>query len=217
MILCNLGQLLKERRLTVATVSSALGISRTTISSLCKNTNSAVYFDTIDAICMYLGIDVSDFFSCIPFTIEVMCVVNSSIKNVYQLELNIYPPNRPIDQSKNTHRVFLRLDMDIESYMSNPKRWLDIEISLFENDATLVSFSDPILSKSDDAVLTSEYFPIELQNKLIKDTFQNLPDVFYKYLEKQVLALIEQRYTNNIYVSNRQKIKSAHIMWNLGI
>ena len=73
MILSRLKVLLAERNIKISKVSNDTGISRTTLTALAQNTPKGVQFDTIDVLCQYLGVKISDFFEYIPFDIDVNC------------------------------------------------------------------------------------------------------------------------------------------------
>ena len=73
MILSRLKVLLAERNIKISRVSNDTGISRTTLTALAQNTPKGVQFDTIDVLCQYLGIQISDFFEYVPFDINVNC------------------------------------------------------------------------------------------------------------------------------------------------
>lgn len=73
MILSRLKVLLAERNIKISRVSNDTGISRTTLTALAQNTPKGVQFETIDVLCQYLGIKISDFFEYVPFDIDINC------------------------------------------------------------------------------------------------------------------------------------------------
>lgn len=73
MILSRLKVLLAERNIKISKVSNDTGISRTTLTALAQNTPKGVQFETIDVLCQYLGIKISDFFEYVPFDIDINC------------------------------------------------------------------------------------------------------------------------------------------------
>lgn len=62
MIKCRLSILMGERKLRVADVARGTGLSRSTVTSLYKETAERVDLDTIDALCDFLGCEVGELF-----------------------------------------------------------------------------------------------------------------------------------------------------------
>ena len=71
MIDSNLAVLLAERNLRITKVSKDTGISRTTLTSLCYDHTAGVKFDTLEKLCMYLGITPAEFFNYSPYTYKI--------------------------------------------------------------------------------------------------------------------------------------------------
>lgn len=71
MIHCNLSVLLAERKLKITRVSAETGISRTTLTALANSNGQGVQFDTLNNICIYLGVTPNELLSFIPFDIGV--------------------------------------------------------------------------------------------------------------------------------------------------
>lgn len=84
MIISNLEALLKERKLKISKVSADTGISRTTLTMLCNNTGKGVQFDTANALCIYLNVNMGQLFTTLPFDI--------SVDGSYALEAPDYDP-----------------------------------------------------------------------------------------------------------------------------
>lgn len=59
MILCNLPVLLAERKLRISKVTADTGISRTTLTAMYYGTGVGVQFETLDKLCIYLGVEPS--------------------------------------------------------------------------------------------------------------------------------------------------------------
>ena len=62
MIKCRLSILMGERKLRVADVARGTGLSRSTVTSLYKETAERVDLNAIDALCEFLDCDVGDLF-----------------------------------------------------------------------------------------------------------------------------------------------------------
>lgn len=71
MILCNLKNILAEKRTNISKVSRDTGISRTTLTSLYHNCCQGIQFDTVNTLCQSLDIDLSQLFIYSKFDISV--------------------------------------------------------------------------------------------------------------------------------------------------
>lgn len=60
MIRCNLSKILGERRIHILELQRQTGVSYTTLSNLYHEKTTRIDFNTIDAICKALGIQVGD-------------------------------------------------------------------------------------------------------------------------------------------------------------
>ena len=71
MILCNLAVLLAERKLKVSKVAQDTGISRTPLPALYHGSGKGIHFDTVNQLCIYLGVDLGELFTTLPFDLFV--------------------------------------------------------------------------------------------------------------------------------------------------
>lgn len=78
MIRYNLNKLLGERNLKISKVFVDTGISRSTLTKIVNNQSTMVQIETIDKLCQYLKVGVSDFFEYIPVELEVNVFLNES-------------------------------------------------------------------------------------------------------------------------------------------
>lgn len=60
MIVCNLPILLAERRMKVADVARATGMSKTTLHKLYNGQSTRIDFETLEKLCMLLQVQVGD-------------------------------------------------------------------------------------------------------------------------------------------------------------
>ena len=67
MILCNLAGIMGERRLKISKVAADTGISRTTLTALYYDFGKGIQFETANALCEYLEIDMGELFIFVPF------------------------------------------------------------------------------------------------------------------------------------------------------
>lgn len=65
-VLCHLDELLTARRMTVAALAEAVGVTPVNISVLKNNRARAIRFSTLTAICDVLGCQVGDLLSADP-------------------------------------------------------------------------------------------------------------------------------------------------------
>ncbi|WP_151742656.1 helix-turn-helix transcriptional regulator [Acinetobacter sp. TUM15113] len=60
MIVCNLPVLLAERRMKVADVARATGMSKTPLPKLYNGHSTRIDFETLEKLCVLLNVDVGD-------------------------------------------------------------------------------------------------------------------------------------------------------------
>lgn len=66
MIKSNLGRLMGEQKLKVADLARETGLSRKAITLLYKETGTRVEFETLDALCKFLGCKIGDLLEYVP-------------------------------------------------------------------------------------------------------------------------------------------------------
>lgn len=71
MIICNLAVLLAERKLKISKVSADTSISRTTLTALYYNEGKGIQYDTANLLCIYLGVNMGELFTVLPFDLSV--------------------------------------------------------------------------------------------------------------------------------------------------
>ena len=94
MIRCNLAVLLAERNLKISKVSKDTGISRTTLTSLNSNYSQGIQFDTMNTLCLYLGIAPEKLINYIPFDITITNFEYSIQNNEIDMEIEISTNNK---------------------------------------------------------------------------------------------------------------------------
>lgn len=82
MLKSNLAVLMAERGLKIADVYEQTGISKTTLMSLADNKSKGVQFETIDKLCNFFGIDVSQFFVYSPYLIKYIDKVDGQVMRI---------------------------------------------------------------------------------------------------------------------------------------
>ncbi|WP_248498950.1 helix-turn-helix domain-containing protein [Staphylococcus haemolyticus] len=71
MILCTLKNLIETHNKTQSEISEATGITRPTLLSLIKNENKSIRYETINQLCNYFEIDMSDLLIYSPVNVEL--------------------------------------------------------------------------------------------------------------------------------------------------
>ena len=72
MIRNRLAELLSERKLKISRVANEIpNLSRNTITSTAQNSGKMIQLETVNSLCMYLGITPAEFFEYIPYDITV--------------------------------------------------------------------------------------------------------------------------------------------------
>lgn len=126
MIICNLETILQERRLRISKVSADAKISRTTLAALCKNLGKGIQFDTLNTLCIYLGIKPNQLFTVIPFNISVESVEWMDIANDGEL-----PDHAEIEllYTDRTRNVSIILNCYALNFYSDEGVILDIRVA----------------------------------------------------------------------------------------
>ena len=71
MILCTLKDLLEQNNKTQSEVSATTGITRPTLLSLIRNDNQSIKYETINKLCSYFNIDMSELLIYSPVEVEL--------------------------------------------------------------------------------------------------------------------------------------------------
>ncbi|MFK8242587.1 MULTISPECIES: helix-turn-helix transcriptional regulator [unclassified Facklamia] len=87
MIKNNFAVLMAERGLKIADVHEDTGISKTTLMAIADNTGKGVQYDTIDKLCIYLGVEPKDFFLYIPFNWSFYVSEKENLKDYFLLDV----------------------------------------------------------------------------------------------------------------------------------
>lgn len=104
MIRCNLSVLLAERNLKITKVSNDTGISRTTLTALCKNHSQGIQFDTMNILCKYLKVAPAQLICYIPYDFVDISVedsyisfnlVSNELTSFYELPFSIHKAVNP--------------------------------------------------------------------------------------------------------------------------
>ncbi|MFK5675435.1 helix-turn-helix transcriptional regulator [Mammaliicoccus sciuri] len=71
MIICTLNQLMKEKDITQSKISDDTGITRPTLLSLIRNDNQSIRYETINQLCKFFSIDMSELLVYSPVEVKL--------------------------------------------------------------------------------------------------------------------------------------------------
>lgn len=71
MIQSNLAVLMAQRGLKISDLYEETGISKTTLMSISENTSKGIQYETVDKLCNFFGVSLSEFFIYSPFRFKV--------------------------------------------------------------------------------------------------------------------------------------------------
>lgn len=71
MIYSKLSNLMRKKGLTITKLANDTGISRTTLTSLYHNSGNGIQFDTLNVLCNYFHISISELLVFVPYTVEI--------------------------------------------------------------------------------------------------------------------------------------------------
>ena len=71
MIYSKLSNLMRKKGLTITKLANDTGISRTTLTSLFHNSGNGIQFDTLNVLCNYFHISISELLVFVPYTVEI--------------------------------------------------------------------------------------------------------------------------------------------------
>lgn len=121
MIYSNLAVLLAERDLSITKVSKDTGISRTTLTALCTNHGQGIQFDTLNTLCIYLGITPDKLIAFVPVNIEVSHIEIHDNDKSCIISLNII--------EKGRHRVYSLIGFLFLDYEEDKLREIGIVLN----------------------------------------------------------------------------------------
>lgn len=171
MLICNLNKLMAERNLKITKIAKDTGISRTTLTSLANNYSQGIQFDTLNSLCMYLNVNINEFFEYIPFDIYVLPSFEIDTTNFFYLNINILIKENlfsytcklffELKYSKEDSTVFLKLIKvenidDFKSFYSKltPMLLISFEDKLINNIGVFTeeTFTDYFYNENDGAI-----------------------------------------------------------------
>ncbi|UDM73293.1 helix-turn-helix domain-containing protein [Vagococcus fluvialis] len=172
MIRNNLATLFSERGLKATRVSAETGIARSTLSSLTQNDSKMIQLETINNLCMYLGITHQEFFSYIPYDLDYSLYLNSisigkspfnrDMLNVFNFDFYISVISK---DGKKTYSAEGASDYEVD-LIATPK----LSVSYKINDDEFSSFwvnSIPTAFKTDILKQMNDYVSSEIKNQIL--------------------------------------------------
>ncbi|MBV5138348.1 helix-turn-helix domain-containing protein [Staphylococcus chromogenes] len=90
MIICTLKKLMEEYNVSQSQIATATGITRPTLLSLIRNENQSIRYETINQLCKYFEIDMSDLlvFSPVEVKLSEILIEELPFSAYYELEKN---------------------------------------------------------------------------------------------------------------------------------
>ena len=217
MIRNRLAELLAERNLRITKVANDTGISRNTITTVAQNNSKMIQMDTINALCKYLGVTHCEFFSYVPFDLEVTLHPSFTelkaevIDNDFEIEHLLHEFKMFIDvHERNTLRS-LELDGYVAFYEPN---WnVDFHVDFSSEDdnkyfdkikglmpvGMIAQFTDDL------KIQLSEYWEQEISKYLKENPLKgkaSVTDSLFSFLKEYG----RQRFLSNSTVFNRYPV-----------
>jgi DNA-binding Xre family transcriptional regulator len=171
MILCNLQNLLAEKRTNISKVSRDTGISRTTLTSLYSNISQGVQLETVNTLCKYFDIGIEKFFLFSKYDIYVK-------SNMPYFEIEKFPTSvsGSVSFSISYYGVMKKCNLSCVQYFHYDKNY----IKLIESE---LEFYDEDQSTD-----------IEEENRILKKVFSELQPMFKQQLKNEIEDTIHSNY-----------------------
>ncbi|WP_326514878.1 helix-turn-helix domain-containing protein [Staphylococcus hominis] len=103
MILCTLKKLIEDNNKTQSEISDATGITRPTLLSLIKNENKSIRYETINQLCKYFGINMSELLVYSPVNVELKEIL------IEEFPFSIYIP---LNEDEMSYSVSIIYEID---------------------------------------------------------------------------------------------------------
>ena len=103
MILCTLKKLIEDNNKTQSEISDATGITRPTLLSLIKNENKGIRYETINQLCKYFGINMSELLVYSPVNVELKEIL------IEEFPFSIYIP---LNEGEMSYSVSIIYEID---------------------------------------------------------------------------------------------------------
>lgn len=196
MLKSNLNVLLAERDLKITQVSNETGISRTTLTSLINGNSKGIQFDTLNTLCIYLGITPQDFFISTNFDIKI-----EILDFIYDdLSDDDFPFHETNEKKENISSFNCLINFCFEYKKS--KKSFDLFANGIEterknlitgnikDDGTFVTFLVSLTPfKFEDNTINNDYSYSDDNIKLLKET----PISFINDLENKISELLKEK------------------------
>lgn len=169
MIRNNLAILMSERGIKNSVLSMRTGISKNTISSTVQNDGKMIQLETINKICQALGVTPNEFFSYIPYDVEIKVDINDiemefSANDVYELD------------------GFYITSIDLDLIVSIEKNGTIVETIIFET----CNFFKGNLFFTD-----SFWIELETIDPKFEEIWSDIPTAFSSDIQKKILHYVQ--------------------------
>ncbi len=87
MIICTLNKLMEENDKTQSEIANATGITRPTLLSLIRNDNQSIRYETINQLCKYFDIDMSELLVYSPVDVKLKKILLEDVPMTTDFEV----------------------------------------------------------------------------------------------------------------------------------
>lgn len=182
MLHCNLAVLLAERGLKITKVSNDTGISRTTLTALCSNRGLGIQFETLNTLCLYLGVGPEKLINFVPINIKVSGIELDKKSETCVVTLEIMENGRTITCSLP--------GMTIPDYELGKLHGMGVQLEFWDE-----------VANSDDPDIINE-------NATLLRVLKKLPLGFLKDLEGDILDGVLSKYEDSGDVLDEEGVLS---------
>ena len=207
MIRNNLTILMAQRGTKISKIYAQTGIARSTLNSIAQNESKMIQLETIDKICQALDVTPCDFFSYLPYEVELKIVPHLKIKKVMVDEGGSYPVER--SELEFSFELFIQIKRkekeDIFSFVGSFQEQVILEYLFQASSLPLRMLVNPETEKDKIGFSTwNNSIPVEFQS-----------DIRTLIGKKINIAFIEELEKNNIDPEYLEKLLEQDIFYQL--
>lgn len=192
MIKVNLAVLMAERGLRITDVSKQTGITRPTLTALVNNTGTAIQFETINKLCMFLKVEPQELLSYIPIDVKIKSHTLDMKNDTLNIEFGIIK-----SQKQYTCSLRGNVHLDVTSNEA---------ADLVSNVCIDLELHDP-----------GGNVELEYENKIISSTFSSLPKLFLREIESKIAKLVDYEIIEHYEYAAFSPLCETRINWDKDI
>lgn len=182
MIRNNLSTLFSERGLKATRVSAETGIARSTLSSLTQNDSKMIQLETINTLCMYLGIGHEEFFSFIPYDFEYDLYLNEI--NIERVQHSVF--------STDDYLKIITFDLFITVKTADGKIVYNAEGESTNDVSLMKSNADMFVSYKIIDETFNQFWSENIPTSFKTDILKQMNDFISEEIKKQLIAQFEE-------------------------